>query len=109
HRVTADEVLDMTYNQPFPNRTLSMYSYFLLDFKDEEYVYELVSKNFRRFFRRNILQYDYQKYPIGFIGTVAVSYQDILQNVAKEFDVKIAKITESPMKGLVDYYYPKLL
>lgn len=109
HHVTADDVLDMIYNQPFPNRTLSMYSYFLLDFKNEEYVNDLISKNFRRFFRRNILQYDYQKYPIGFIGTVAYSYQDILHDVAKEFDVKIANITESPMKGLVDYYYPKLL
>jgi N-acetylglucosamine kinase-like BadF-type ATPase len=109
YHLTADDALDLIYNKPFPNRTLSKFSYFLLDFVDDEYVNDLISKNFRRFFRRNILQYDYQKYPVGFIGTVAYSYQDILHSVAKEFDIKIASITESPMKGLVDYYYPKLL
>ncbi|MEA4936588.1 hypothetical protein SDC9_98352 [bioreactor metagenome] len=108
YHLTADDVLDMIYNQPFPNRTLSKFSFFLLDSVDNEYVNDLISKNFRRFFRRNILQYDYQKYPVGFIGTVADSYKTILHSVAEEFDIKIAKITESPMKGLVDYYYPKL-
>jgi N-acetylglucosamine kinase-like BadF-type ATPase len=106
---SVDEVLDMIYNQPFPNRSLSKFSFFLLDHTDNEYVYDLISKNFRRFFRRNILQYDYQKFPVGFIGTMAESYKTILHDVANEFEVTIAKITESPMKGLIDYYYPKLI
>lgn len=109
HKVTTDDVLDLIYNQPFPNRALSAYSSFLVDFVDNEYVYDLISKNFRRFLRRNILQYDYKQYPIGFIGNVANNYKDILLDVAKEFDITISQITESPMKGLVDYYIPKLL
>ena len=109
YRITSDDVLDLIYNQPFPNRSLSVFSFFLSDFVDNEYVYDLISKNFRRFFKRNILQYDYQKYPIGFIGSVADGYKDILRDVAKEFDVEIAQIAESPMKGLVEYYVPKLL
>lgn len=109
YRITADDALDLIYNKSFPNRSLSVFSFFLSDFLDNEYVYELVAKNFRRFFRRNILQYDFKDYPIGFIGSVAENYKSVLQNVAGEFGIEISKITESPMKGLVEYYNPQLL
>lgn len=108
YRITADDVLDLIYNQPFPNRSLSTFSFFLSDFLENEYVYDLIYKNFRRFFKRNILQYEYQKYPVGFIGSVAENYKEILLDVAKEFDVQIAQIVESPMKGLVKYHIPDL-
>jgi len=108
YRITSDDVLDLIYNQAFPNRSLSTFSFFLSDFVDNEYVYDLIYKNFKRFFKRNILQYDYQKYPIGFIGSVAESYKDILLSVAKEFDAEISQIVESPMKGLVNYHIPSL-
>ena len=106
YRITADDVLDLIYNQPLPNRSLSTFSFFLADFLDHEYVYNLIYKNFRRFFVRNILQYDYQTYPVGFMGSVAENYQNILFDVANEFGVEISQIVESPMKGLVEYHSP---
>ncbi len=109
YRITSDDVLDLIYNKPFPNRSLSVFSFFLSDFVDNEYVYELISKNFRRFFRRNILQYDYKNHPIGFIGSVADGYKEILLDVAEEFGAEVSQITESPMKGLVEYYFPDFL
>jgi N-acetylglucosamine kinase-like BadF-type ATPase len=109
YHITADDALDLIYNKPFPNRSLSNFSTFLADFVEDEYAYDLISKNFRRFFRRNVLQYNYQKYPIGFIGTIAEIYKNILIDIAKEFDIEIFKITESPMKGLVEYYTPRIL
>ena len=104
YRITVDDVLSLVYNQPLPNRTLSTFSFFLSEFTEHEYVYNLIHKNFSRFFRRNILQYDCQTYPVGFMGSVAVNYQDILLDVAREFDVEISQIVESPMKGLVEYH-----
>lgn len=107
--ITFDEVLDRVYNQPFPNRALSEFSNFLLTRQDNEYVRGLITTNFRRFFKRNILQYDYKNLPVGFIGTTAVNYEEVLREVAKEFDIEIAHLTETPMKGLIKYYYPKLI
>ncbi len=108
YRVTSDDILDLIYNQPFPNRSLATFSFFLSDFIDNEYVYQLIYKNFRRFFKKNIMQYDCKNYPVGFIGSVADNYKNILLDVAKEFDIEISQIVESPMKGLIKYHIPSL-
>ena len=108
YQITSDDVLDLIYNKPFPNRSLSTFSFFLSDYMEDEYVYRLVFKNIDRFFRRNILQYEYQKYKVGFIGSVAECYKDILHRVADEYGIEISEIVESPMKGLLKYHNPSL-
>lgn len=104
YRISAEEVLGAVYNQPFPNRFLAAFSFFLSEHIDDEYVHELVYKNIRRFFKRNILQYDYLNHPVSFTGSIAHNYSTIVRSVAKEFDVEIQKIVEAPMTGLVKYH-----
>lgn len=104
YRVTADDVLELVYNRSSPNAFLSSISFLLATHLDDEYVYKLIYKNIRRFFVRNVMQYDYNDYPISFIGVVASTYSSILHAVANEFDVQIKQIVESPMKGLVKYH-----
>ncbi|NDW09783.1 hypothetical protein [Dysgonomonas sp. 520] len=108
YRISVDDVLDLVYNKPFPNRFLSTLSFFLSEHIENEYVYELIYKNIKRFFKRNVLQYDYQNYPVSFIGSVAHNYSDILLQVSKEYDIEIKQIVESPMPGLVKYHTLKL-
>lgn len=103
-RITADNALESVYSHPFPNRFLSTISFFLNEHLDNEYVYNLIYSNLRSFFIRNIFQYDYQNYPICFVGSVAYIYAKILTEVAKEFGIEIASIVESPMSSLVEYH-----
>ena len=49
-------------------------------------------------------QYDYQNYPIRFVGSVAYSYADILRDVAEEFGVTLETIEETPMPGLIEFH-----
>jgi len=103
-RITADNALESVYSHPFPNRFLSTISFFLNEHLDNEYVYNLIYSNLRNFFIRNIFQYDYKNYPICFVGSVAYIYAKILTEVAKEFNIEISCIVESPMSGLVEYH-----
>ena len=103
-RITADDALESVYSRPFPNRFLSTISFFLNEHIENEYIYNLVYSNFRNFFIRNIFQYDYKNYPIRFVGSVAHIYNDVLTEVAKEFNIEISKTVESPMSGLVDFH-----
>lgn len=103
-RISSDDALEYVYNRPFPNRFLSTFSYFLYEHLDDEYVYDLVCQNFRDFFTRNVLQYDYLNYPVRFVGSVASNYSEVLTSVAMEFGIRIEKIEETPMAGLVDYH-----
>lgn len=103
-RVSSDDALEYVYNRPFPNRFLSTFSYFLFEHLDDEYVYELVCQNFRDFFTRNVMQYDYLNYPVRFVGSVAYNYAEVLTKVALEFGIRIEKIEETPMAGLVEFH-----
>ncbi|WP_321519724.1 hypothetical protein [uncultured Bacteroides sp.] len=103
-RISADDALESVYGRPFPNRFLSTFSYFLIEQLDNEYVYNLVYQNLRNFFVRNVCQYDYQNYPIRFVGSVAYNYSSVLNEVAKEFGIKVDNVVESPMTGLIEYH-----
>lgn len=103
-RISVNDVMESVYNFPFPNRFLGTIAYFLGDYMDNEYVYNLLTNNLRSFFNRNICQYDYINYPIRFVGSLAYAYPDILQEVAQEFGVEIDVIEETPMNGLIEFH-----
>lgn len=103
-RISVNDVMESVYNLPFHNRFLGTIAYFLGDYMDNEYVYNLLTNNLRSFFNRNICQYDYINYPIRFVGSLAYAYPDILQEVAQEFGVEIDVIEETPMNGLIEFH-----
>lgn len=102
--ISVNDVMESVYNLPFPNRFLGTIAYFLGDYMDNEYVYNLLTNNLRSFFNRNVCQYDYINYPIRFVGSLAYAYPDILQEVAQEFGVEIDVIEETPMNGLIEFH-----
>ena len=103
-RISVNDVMESVYNLPFPNRFLGTIAYFLGDYMDNEYVYNLITNNLRSFFNRNVCQYDYINYHIRFVGSLAYAYPDILQEVAQEFGVEIDVIEETPMNGLIEFH-----
>ncbi|WP_321333647.1 hypothetical protein [uncultured Bacteroides sp.] len=103
-RISANDVMESVYNLPFPSRFLATISYFLADYLDNDYVYNLLTDNLRRFFTRSICQYDYKNYPIRFVGSIAYSYSEILINIAREFDIELDAIEETPVPGLIEFH-----
>ena len=104
YKVTRAEVLDAVLNNPAATRNLRSYSFFLSEHLDSAYVHELIVGEFRRFFERNVAQYDYKKYPVSFVGSIATTYSDILLEVANDFGATVKKILLSSMPGLVAYH-----
>lgn len=103
-RISANEVMESVYNRPFPNRFLSTLSYFLADYTHDDYVHQLITGNIRSFFTRNVCQYDYQNYPIRFVGSMAYNYASLLRDVASEFGIELKIIEETPMNGLIEFH-----
>lgn len=102
--VTSDEIMDDVYFSGTPNKWLSDYAVFLSEHLEDEYVNSLVRGELKRFFERNILQYDYTEQPVSFVGEVACLYSDMLKEIAEEIGVKISSIKESSLPGLVKYH-----
>lgn len=103
-RITPNEVLESVYNHPFPNRFLATIAYFLADYLHRDYVNDLLMNNLRSFFTRNVCQYDYQNYPIRFVGSLAYNFSDMLRQVGNEFGAELDVITETPMSGLIEFH-----
>ena len=102
--LTAPEIIDRVYRQPFPNRFLASLSPFLAQHLEEPAIRSLVLNSFIAFLRRNVMQYDYKQYPVHFIGSVAHCYKEILQEAAQTTGIQIGKILQSPMEGLIQYH-----
>ena len=102
--LTVPEIIDRVYRQPFPNRFLASLSPFIAQHLEEPGIRQLVLGSFIAFLRRNVMQYNYTQYPAHFIGSVAHCYKEILQEAAQETGIRIGKILQSPMEGLIQYH-----
>lgn len=97
-------IIDKVYRQPFPSRFLAGLSPFLLKHIEDPHIRVMVARSFSDFFDRNVMQYDYQKNKVNFVGSIAWYFSGVLREVAVEKGIKTGKIEQSPMEGLVKFY-----
>lgn len=100
---TYSNIISKVYTEPLANRYLATVSKFVGEHIDEEPLRKLVKDNFSDFMKYNILPYcEVRK--IGFIGSVAYVFSDILKEVCEEYGFEVSRINQSPVAGLLDYY-----
>lgn len=104
YQLSLNTLMDQVYTNSLPNRSLAQYAFFLREHLDSEYVYSLVYNSLMQFFKRNISQYDYRDYPLSFVGSTCVMYEEVLRRVADDFGASIKKISKYSMPGLVEFH-----
>lgn len=97
-------IVQKVYREPLPSRFLASFSPFILEHIDNQYMYDLIHSSFDEFFKRNIIHYDYEKYDVNFIGSVAFYYGDILKESARANGMRVGKILKTPIEGLIEYH-----
>ncbi|MDR0732629.1 MAG: ATPase [Dysgonamonadaceae bacterium] len=102
--LTPAMIIERVYRQPFPNRFLASFSPFLAQHLHEPAIKNLVLNAFKAFLTRNVMQYDYRRYPVHFAGSVAYYYREILAEAMQECEMQLGKISRSPMDGLVEFH-----
>ena len=102
--LSLQKILDIVYHGDKPNAFLASTSLFIAKHLDCEDIRNIVIDNFRFFFRNNVARYGRQDLPIGVIGSIAWTYRQFLSDVCAEFGYKLAKISKSPMEGLLRYH-----
>lgn len=107
YHYTLEDILNALYNRPYPNRFLASFSEFLHPNKSHPFVHNLVKGSFLAFFEAQVKQYDhYRELPVGFVGSIAHYYQDILVEAAAAESIQVEKILKSPVDGLFDFHLP---
>lgn len=103
--LTREEALNRVYRTEKPNQFLAQFTPFLSKHAGSAYCQEFVQHNFMEFFERNVTKLPaYNQYPIGFIGSVAWYFSQILNNTANYFGFEQTSIIKEPIDGLEKYY-----
>ncbi len=111
--LTQAIIIENVYRKAFPNRYLANLSRFCAENIDNQQIYNLVYDHFNQFVVRNLKQYyidehqqpiPYENLPVGFIGSIAFYYQEILRKVLQDNGLIVAQILQSPMDGLRAYH-----
>ena len=109
YQLTPADIIDRVYRKPFPNRFLATLSPFLMEHIHVQEVHDMVLDSFIGFLKRNVMQYDYEKYQVHFIGSVAFYYHEILTEAAEKTGIDLGQIVKSPMQGLINFHQQVLI
>jgi N-acetylglucosamine kinase-like BadF-type ATPase len=108
YNTTRDEIVDHVYRQPYPNRYMAAYAKFLFDHRQHPHIYQMIRQCFADFFQKAVVKYPgYQQKRTHFVGSIAFYFGDILRTVAKEHQITVGHILESPIAGLSLYHQQK--
>ena len=100
--ITAADIIENVYRKPFPNRYLASLSRFCAENIEHPLIAKLVYNHFDYFVKRILPQYP--ALPIGFSGSIAYYYQDVLKKVLADNGFQVGKILQGPMDGLKEYH-----
>jgi glucosamine kinase len=104
----TDEILVNIYSGEMPSRYLASFAPFLMKHINEPEIYKLVYRSFDELFDNCILKYEnYKELPIGFAGSIAYHFKDVLNKVAESKGLKIAIIDPNPSEALLKYHMEK--
>ena len=98
------KIVQRVYREEMPSRFLASFSPFIAEFKNHPHIANLLKSSFEEFLRRNIIHYDYKKYPVNFVGSVAYYYKDILEKAVNAAGMRVGIIIQRPIDGLVAYH-----
>ena len=105
YQLTRDDVLLHVYKKPAPNRYLASYSKFLSEHLEHPFIWQFVKNGFQDFLNSMVLKYDnIEQLPINFLGSIAVHFQPVLEDILKENNLKFGRVIDNPVEQLVKYY-----
>lgn len=108
--ITLEEIVNNVYSRTgnintSPNTYIASFAKIASEMIDDSYIRNLVLDEFKLFLSRNVAQYRRVKsLKIGFVGSIAVNFEDILVEAIDSFGFKLGKIMPTPMDGLARFH-----
>ncbi len=105
YNLDLQNILLHTYSKPNPNKYLASFTHFLKEYENHSSIQQLIYNGFSDFIKNHIQPYmknDIET--IGFIGSVAFSFKEILIQACLDHNLTVLDIQKSPMDGLIKYH-----
>jgi N-acetylglucosamine kinase-like BadF-type ATPase len=98
-------ILSAVYSSPHPNRFLASFCPFIKDNIDNAQLQEIVKVSFERFFEKYVLIYkDFDKYDLGFCGSIALNFKDFIEPIAEKYNINKPIFINKPLEGIIEYH-----
>ena len=108
YNLTVAEIIQRVYLSPKPAPYLASFATFLKKNVALPEIKNLVISEFDSFFEKNILSYkNYRQFNVGFIGSIAYNFQDLLIRSAKKYGIEKTQILKDPILSLEKYFLEK--
>ncbi len=104
--INIASVIDNIYHKTQTSKYLASLSRFAYENKEHDYIKVICSKCFDEFIEYFILKYEASKdLEIGFVGSIAYYFQDILSERLENQGLKMSKIVKNPIEGLIEFHF----
>ncbi len=104
YQITRDVVIDSVYKKESPSAFLASFAKFAEQNVENEYVYGLCHDSFSKFIDYHVLALGGNVGNVGFVGSVAYYFKDVLLACAKDKNLTVCDIIRQPVSGLVKYH-----
>ena len=105
--LTYPDIVQKVYRDEAPSRFLASFSLFISEHRNHPYMKNLIVESLQEFISRNVVRYDPRRYAVGFVGSVADVYQDLIKQIFRNAGFRLGPICASPIDGLVKYHSGK--
>lgn len=103
--MTLESILHKIYEEPQANRFVASFSKMLSDHKNHPYIKDMVKRGFEAFADKQLGYFNESKeMEIGFVGSIASVYKDILDEVLQERGMDLAIVVRKPLDNLVKFH-----
>lgn len=105
YNINISDFIENIYHNNQVSKYLAEFSKFAYANKEHYYIKNLCSKCFNEFIEYFILKFKPTiNTEIGFVGSIAYYFQDILSDCIESKGFKISKIVKNPIEGLIYYH-----
>jgi N-acetylglucosamine kinase-like BadF-type ATPase len=105
YQLSREDIIRNVYHNPDAASYLAQFAEFLSEFKEHDYVKDLINQAFQNYFSNQIeplLQSHFM--PVCLSGSVAYFFKDELTTIANSKGIELKKILRSPMDQLILYH-----
>lgn len=107
-KTSVDEILNRTYKGQNPNVYLASFASFYGLHPENVQLMQIVEQGFEDFLSVRVLPYKQHKsLGLGFVGSIAYHFRDLLTKVANRYSLEIESIAKCPIDNLVQFHLAK--
>lgn len=105
YHLELKDFIDNLYHQEQPSRYLASFARFAGQRQANPYIHTLARHCFDAFVEAFVCRFSCCKeMRIGFVGSVAYYFQDILKECLMDYGLTLGPVMQSPAEGLVEFY-----